>query len=61
MVDYYGPFAERIWPSTPRNRTALIELVRSFEAAGADEVIFSPTIASLDQPELLAEAVLQPA
>jgi alkanesulfonate monooxygenase SsuD/methylene tetrahydromethanopterin reductase-like flavin-dependent oxidoreductase (luciferase family) len=59
LVDYYGPFAERIWPSTPRDRAAVAELVRSFEAAGADELIFSPTIASLDQVELLAEAVLQ--
>lgn len=58
LFDYYGPFAERIWPSAPRDRAALLELVRGFEEAGADELIFSPTIAALDQVELLAEAVL---
>jgi 2-methylisocitrate lyase-like PEP mutase family enzyme len=35
-----------------------VELVRAFEETGADELIFSPSIASLDQVELLAEAVL---
>lgn len=58
VFDYYGPFAEQIWPSTPRDRAALAELVRGFEEAGADELIFSPTIAELEQVELLAEAVL---
>jgi len=34
---------------------------QSFEEAGADLLTFSPTIASIDQVELLAEAVLQTA
>jgi alkanesulfonate monooxygenase SsuD/methylene tetrahydromethanopterin reductase-like flavin-dependent oxidoreductase (luciferase family) len=58
LVDYYGPRAEAIWPSVPQDGAALAEAVRRFEAAGAHELVFSPTVASIDQVERLAELVL---
>lgn len=58
LVDYYGKYAERIWPAVPRDRESLKETMRQFEATGADELVFSPAIASLEQVDLLAEAVL---
>lgn len=58
LVDYYGPLAERIWPNIPRDPNGLRETVASFEAAGTDELLFMPAVASLDQVEMLAEAVL---
>jgi alkanesulfonate monooxygenase SsuD/methylene tetrahydromethanopterin reductase-like flavin-dependent oxidoreductase (luciferase family) len=57
LMDYYGPFAERMWQSVPRDPEAIRDVLRRFEEAGADEVLLSPTIASLHQVELLAEAV----
>ena len=58
LADYYGPYADRMWPGVPRDADALREVVRRFEAIGADEVVFSPTIGSVEQVELLAQAVL---
>ncbi len=34
-------------------------LIRSCEGAGADELIFSPTISDVGQVDLLADAVLE--
>ncbi|MDQ6772218.1 MAG: LLM class flavin-dependent oxidoreductase [Candidatus Dormibacteraeota bacterium] len=58
LADYYGPFADAIWPSVARDREALREVMRGFEEAGTDELYLSPTIASIEQLDLLAEAVL---
>ncbi len=58
LVDYYGPLGEQIWPSVARDRAALAEVVRQFEAIGTDELSIAPAIASIEQLELLAEAVL---
>jgi alkanesulfonate monooxygenase SsuD/methylene tetrahydromethanopterin reductase-like flavin-dependent oxidoreductase (luciferase family) len=61
LADYYayiGPEAERIVDSIPRDREALLTLIRACEGAGADELIFSPTISDLAQVDLLADAVL---
>ena len=58
LADYYGPYAERMWPGVPRDADALRESVRRFEEIGTDELIFSPTIGSVEQVELLAQAVL---
>lgn len=59
LIDYYGSFAERIWPSVPRDRDTVAEVAGRFREAGADELIFSPTVASMEQVALLAEAVLE--
>jgi hypothetical protein len=58
LTNYYGPFAERMWPQIPRDPDALRQVVRQFEESGTDELILSPSIASLEQVELSAEAVL---
>lgn len=61
LADYYGEFAQRIWPAVPRDVEGIRESVRAFEEIGTTELFFSPTIASLDQVELLAEAALSSA
>ena len=61
LVDYYGERGVRIWPGVPTRGEELRRVRQSFEEAGADLLTFSPTIASIDQVELLAEAVLQTA
>jgi alkanesulfonate monooxygenase SsuD/methylene tetrahydromethanopterin reductase-like flavin-dependent oxidoreductase (luciferase family) len=58
LVEYYGPMGERIWSGVPRDVSAIRETVRRFEAAGADELILAPVLASTDQVEELASAVL---
>jgi alkanesulfonate monooxygenase SsuD/methylene tetrahydromethanopterin reductase-like flavin-dependent oxidoreductase (luciferase family) len=58
LTNYYGPFAERMWPQIPRDPDAVRQVVRQFEESGTDELILSPSIASLEQVELSAEAVL---
>jgi alkanesulfonate monooxygenase SsuD/methylene tetrahydromethanopterin reductase-like flavin-dependent oxidoreductase (luciferase family) len=58
LRDYYGPFADYIWPSTPRDDGAVRDLVRRFEDVGTDQLLFSPVIASLDQLDRLAQVVL---
>jgi hypothetical protein len=47
-----------MWPAVPRDPGALRETVRRFEEIGTDELVFSPTIGSVEQVELLAQAVL---
>jgi alkanesulfonate monooxygenase SsuD/methylene tetrahydromethanopterin reductase-like flavin-dependent oxidoreductase (luciferase family) len=61
LEDYYGEFVERIWPTVPLDADGVREAVRAFEEIGTTELFFSPTIASLEQVELLAEAALSPA
>jgi alkanesulfonate monooxygenase SsuD/methylene tetrahydromethanopterin reductase-like flavin-dependent oxidoreductase (luciferase family) len=56
LADYYGEFAERIWPGVPRDPDGIRQSISAFEEIGTTELFFSPTIASLDQVELLAEA-----
>ena len=58
LANYYGEFSERIWAGVAKDPEALEAVIRRFEEIGADELILSPTIASLDQPEVLARAVL---
>lgn len=58
IQDYYGPFAEYIWPGVPRDAASLAEVARQFEEIGTDELVLVPTIASLEQMELAAEALL---
>jgi alkanesulfonate monooxygenase SsuD/methylene tetrahydromethanopterin reductase-like flavin-dependent oxidoreductase (luciferase family) len=61
LGDYYsfvGPWAQGMAANTPRTHEALRDIAKRFEEIGFDELIFDPTIASLDQVDLLAEAVL---
>ena len=58
LRDYYGPFADYIWPSTPRDEGALRDVVRRFGDAGTGQLLLSPVIASLDQLDRLAQVVL---
>lgn len=61
LLDYYASFAEwaqTIVDGTPKTPEAVKELAAKFEDAGVDELILDPTIASLDQLDRLAEAVL---
>lgn len=61
LADYYGEYGDRIWQSVPLDAEGIQESARAFEEIGTTELFFSPTIASLDQVELLAEAALKPA
>jgi alkanesulfonate monooxygenase SsuD/methylene tetrahydromethanopterin reductase-like flavin-dependent oxidoreductase (luciferase family) len=58
LADYYGEFSERIWPGVAKDPEALQAVIQRFEEIGTDELILSPTIASLEQTEMLARAVL---
>jgi alkanesulfonate monooxygenase SsuD/methylene tetrahydromethanopterin reductase-like flavin-dependent oxidoreductase (luciferase family) len=56
--DYYGYFgaaAEDMARSIPSSPEAVGELIRGFEEVGADELICWPTIAGIEQLDLLAE------
>jgi alkanesulfonate monooxygenase SsuD/methylene tetrahydromethanopterin reductase-like flavin-dependent oxidoreductase (luciferase family) len=58
LSDYYGDFGPRIAQGLPTTPDEVREVTKRFEAVGADELIFDPTVAELNQVELLAEAVL---
>jgi hypothetical protein len=61
LRDYYaflGDFAEVIADSASRSPEDARERMQGFEAAGVDELVFTPSVARLDQVDLLADAVL---
>jgi alkanesulfonate monooxygenase SsuD/methylene tetrahydromethanopterin reductase-like flavin-dependent oxidoreductase (luciferase family) len=60
LSDYYGaaPWLGQMIQYLPRTPEALHGLAKSFESAGIDELIFCPTIADLNQLDMLADAVL---
>lgn len=61
LGDYYsfiGPWLQGMITGMPRTPEALRDIVKGFEDAGFDELILDPTIAELDQIDMLAEAVL---
>lgn len=61
LLHYYdiiGDFASRIAESALRSVAQLQEAVKAFEDAGFTELYFDPTVASLDQVDRLADAVL---
>jgi alkanesulfonate monooxygenase SsuD/methylene tetrahydromethanopterin reductase-like flavin-dependent oxidoreductase (luciferase family) len=58
LTDYYGGFAELMWPGVAKDPEAVRTAARRFQEIGTDELFLSPTIASLEQVELLAKAVL---
>src|SRR5829696_7405059 len=53
---YFGPAAaDDMARSIPSSPETLNNLIRGFEAVGADEVVCWPTVAELDQVDRLAE------
>ena len=61
LRDYYGflgDFAEQIAAGAPHTAEAVSATVKAFEDAGVDELILDPTVADLEQVDLLAGAVL---
>jgi alkanesulfonate monooxygenase SsuD/methylene tetrahydromethanopterin reductase-like flavin-dependent oxidoreductase (luciferase family) len=58
LTDYYGEWGQGMASMIPKSPDALKETIRAFEAIGADELIFDPTIGELEQVVLLAKAVL---
>jgi alkanesulfonate monooxygenase SsuD/methylene tetrahydromethanopterin reductase-like flavin-dependent oxidoreductase (luciferase family) len=61
LKDYYaflGDFADQIADWVPRTPEAIHETMRSFEEAGVDELVFDPTVADLEQVDLLAKIAL---
>jgi alkanesulfonate monooxygenase SsuD/methylene tetrahydromethanopterin reductase-like flavin-dependent oxidoreductase (luciferase family) len=61
LRDYYrftGDFASMIAESALRSTSQLRDVAKAFENAGFTEFYFDPTVASLDQVDRLAEAVL---
>lgn len=54
---YFGPAADDMARSIPSSPEAVDSLIRSFEDVGADEVMCWPTIAELEQVDLLADLV----
>lgn len=58
LEDYYGAqFAGYIYPPMPKSASEIEALLDGFAAAGADELIFWPTVADLAQLDQLAEIV----
>jgi alkanesulfonate monooxygenase SsuD/methylene tetrahydromethanopterin reductase-like flavin-dependent oxidoreductase (luciferase family) len=61
LMDYYaflGDFSKQLADWVPRSPEALRETVQAFEQGGMDELILDPTVADLEQIDLLAKAVL---
>jgi alkanesulfonate monooxygenase SsuD/methylene tetrahydromethanopterin reductase-like flavin-dependent oxidoreductase (luciferase family) len=63
ISEYYGgqfrDRAEQMVQGLPRDQAALRQTLARFEEAGADELLFSPGHADLNQLERLADAVLR--
>jgi alkanesulfonate monooxygenase SsuD/methylene tetrahydromethanopterin reductase-like flavin-dependent oxidoreductase (luciferase family) len=61
LLDYYGPMgsetAEMIAGSALRSPESISAAVDAYAAAGVDELVLDPTVARLDQVDLLAEVV----
>jgi len=61
VLDYYrfiGDFASQIAESAHRSASQLRDVAKWFEDAGFTELYFDPTVATLDQIDRLAAAVL---
>lgn len=61
IKDYYGflgDFAEQIASYVPATVEALTGAIKLFQDAGVDELILDPTIAEVDQVDMVADAVL---
>lgn len=58
VLDYYGDFGSRIWGAAVKTPDQATDRVRTFEAAGCDELILFMSAPALEQAERLAKAVL---
>jgi alkanesulfonate monooxygenase SsuD/methylene tetrahydromethanopterin reductase-like flavin-dependent oxidoreductase (luciferase family) len=54
---FLGDWAEQVAGGAPRTPEAVRAQAAAFEEAGVDELIFDPTVADLDQVDLLADAI----
>jgi alkanesulfonate monooxygenase SsuD/methylene tetrahydromethanopterin reductase-like flavin-dependent oxidoreductase (luciferase family) len=54
---FLGDWAERVAGGAPRTPEAVRAQAAAFEEAGVDELIFDPSVADLDQVDLLADAI----
>jgi alkanesulfonate monooxygenase SsuD/methylene tetrahydromethanopterin reductase-like flavin-dependent oxidoreductase (luciferase family) len=54
---FLGDFGEMIAAGAARGPEAVRERAAAFEALGVDELIFDPTVANVDQVDLLADAI----
>ncbi|MDA2933276.1 LLM class flavin-dependent oxidoreductase [Acidobacteria bacterium AH-259-D05] len=60
LLDYYafaGPFAEKIASGLLTSPEVIRELIRGYEEAGCDELLFFPTVANIVQLDRLAEVI----
>ena len=54
---FLGDWAEQVAEGAPRTPEAVRQQAAAFEKAGVDELIFDPSVADLDQVDLLADAI----
>jgi hypothetical protein len=54
---FLGDWAEQVAGGAPRTPEAVRQQAAAFEKAGVDELIFDPSVADLDQVDLLADAI----
>jgi alkanesulfonate monooxygenase SsuD/methylene tetrahydromethanopterin reductase-like flavin-dependent oxidoreductase (luciferase family) len=54
---FLGDWAEQVAGGAPRTAEAVRQQAAAFEEVGVDELIFDPTVADLDQVDLLADAI----
>jgi alkanesulfonate monooxygenase SsuD/methylene tetrahydromethanopterin reductase-like flavin-dependent oxidoreductase (luciferase family) len=54
---FLGDWAEGVASGAPRTPQAVRDRAAAFEELGVDELVFDPTVASLDQVDRLADAV----
>lgn len=60
LRDYYeftGPFAERIAEGLLTTPQEVVQFIRGYEDEGCDELLLFPTVADMEQYDLLAEVV----
>src|SRR5262249_6489585 len=55
---FTGPWAERVAQGVARTPEMIQDLIKRFAETGATELIFGPTIAEVDQVDLLADIAL---
>ena len=54
---FLGDWAEQVARGVPRTPEAVRRQAAAFEEVGVDELIFDPSVADLDQVDLLADAI----
>jgi alkanesulfonate monooxygenase SsuD/methylene tetrahydromethanopterin reductase-like flavin-dependent oxidoreductase (luciferase family) len=57
LRDYYGGYAERLLKGLQTNADQLKQILSAYSDIGADEVMLWPTIAEMEQLELLSKAL----